>query len=418
MVDTVLQYLITAKNSANKEFDSLHKNITELNDDAGKTRERFHSFTAGFADIKAGFDMVVQVGQVVHDTYQQVMNTTVEYIDRVDDLKNALGTNAEEASSLILITERLGISTETTEQALQRALINGVVPNIEGLSKLADQYVSIQSPIDRAQLLTRTFGRAGAELAPLMENGRQGIAAMEVEVKKYGAALTEAQLAQAEQLKQAQAQSEQAARNFEISWGVKALPLSAAATQGLAAAIDALAESNNFSSASTVFVNTTLEAYRQNATETVEALADLEEQQRKTNAEMRNMPSSVNKSDIVGHGQAYKHGQGPAYPYSESNPTGYKYDPYTGQYDYPGRAGGGPVFAGIPRVVGERRAEVFTPEQSGQISPEVGAGGAGNFTIQVNNQSMFSLADEAQARQVLYPIIQEAVMALKQNGKI
>jgi hypothetical protein len=44
----------------------------------------------------------------------------------------------------------------------------------------------------------------------------------------------------------------------------------------------------------------------------------------------------------------------------------------------PGRASGGPVAAGVPYIVGERRAEVFVPETNGTILPRVGGGGGGS----------------------------------------
>jgi hypothetical protein len=51
-----------------------------------------------------------------------------------------------------------------------------------------------------------------------------------------------------------------------------------------------------------------------------------------------------------------------------------------------GRASGGPVTAGQPYVVGERRPELFVPSTSGRIEPTVPGGGSG-VTVQVNNYS-------------------------------
>jgi hypothetical protein len=51
-----------------------------------------------------------------------------------------------------------------------------------------------------------------------------------------------------------------------------------------------------------------------------------------------------------------------------------------------GRASGGPVQAGQPYVVGERRPELFVPSTSGRIEPTVPGGGSG-VTVQVNNYS-------------------------------
>jgi hypothetical protein len=39
------------------------------------------------------------------------------------------------------------------------------------------------------------------------------------------------------------------------------------------------------------------------------------------------------------------------------------------------RAGGGPVRAGSPYIVGERRPELFVPNQNGRIEPSVPSGG-------------------------------------------
>lgn len=44
------------------------------------------------------------------------------------------------------------------------------------------------------------------------------------------------------------------------------------------------------------------------------------------------------------------------------------------------RAAGGPVNAGQPYIVGEKRPEIFVPSQAGRIVPRVPSGGAGGGT--------------------------------------
>jgi phage-related minor tail protein len=51
-----------------------------------------------------------------------------------------------------------------------------------------------------------------------------------------------------------------------------------------------------------------------------------------------------------------------------------------------GRAGGGPVSAGTPYMVGEEGPELFMPSASGIIAPR-GAGSGGGVSITVNNTS-------------------------------
>ena len=76
------------------------------------------------------------------------------------------------------------------------------------------------------------------------------------------------------------------------------------------------------------------------------------------------------------------------------------------------RAEGGPVSAGRAYIVGERRPELFIPNQSGRIHPEVNlAGGAGQIVINYNIEStdgpgVRRALDEASPR-----IIQQAVAA-------
>ena len=50
----------------------------------------------------------------------------------------------------------------------------------------------------------------------------------------------------------------------------------------------------------------------------------------------------------------------------------------------PGRASGGPVSAGKPYIVGEKRPELFVPRTSGTIIPQIPSGGGNSMTV-VNN---------------------------------
>lgn len=59
------------------------------------------------------------------------------------------------------------------------------------------------------------------------------------------------------------------------------------------------------------------------------------------------------------------------------------FDLYTGRSSFPGRAGGGPVDAGSPYLVGERGPELFVPQTSGTVVPGGGAAGVVNH-IYVN----------------------------------
>lgn len=70
------------------------------------------------------------------------------------------------------------------------------------------------------------------------------------------------------------------------------------------------------------------------------------------------------------------------------------------------RANGGPVVAGRSYIVGERRAELFTPSVNGYVSPSVGGGGGG-ATIVLNYSPVMSLATRDEAVQAFGPVFDE-----------
>lgn len=70
------------------------------------------------------------------------------------------------------------------------------------------------------------------------------------------------------------------------------------------------------------------------------------------------------------------------------------------------RANGGPVVAGRSYIVGERRAELFTPSVNGYVSPSVGGGGGG-ATVVLNYSPVMSLATRDEAVQAFGPVFDE-----------
>ncbi len=62
---------------------------------------------------------------------------------------------------------------------------------------------------------------------------------------------------------------------------------------------------------------------------------------------------------------------------------------------FQGRANGGSVKAGTPYIVGERRPELFVPNQDGMIIPKVGGSGSGTTSVPVSINIDATGADEA-----------------------
>jgi hypothetical protein len=114
-------------------------------------------------------------------TVDKVLKATVgefaTYAKDVDIFSSALGTSADQGSRLIQIADDLGISSSELQTSLFRAVKTGMDPTVEGLAKMADEYVALQDPQKQADFLTKNFGKSSQELARLLAEGGAGIRA-------------------------------------------------------------------------------------------------------------------------------------------------------------------------------------------------------------------------------------------------
>lgn len=139
-----------------------------------------------FTNLKSALDLGIGAFKAIKGAAEAVINPTVDYAASVRDLQRTIGATAEESSKLIQAADDMGISSGTLSAALQAAIRKGVKPTVEGIGALADEYNAIQDPIARTKFLMDNFGRSGAALAPLMEQGAAGIAAMGDEAERMG----------------------------------------------------------------------------------------------------------------------------------------------------------------------------------------------------------------------------------------
>ena len=141
--------------------------------------------------MKAGLDMAGQAFGAVKAAVQSVIDPTVEYAGQIRELQRTIGSTAEESSKLIQAADDVGISAGTLQSALEAAIKRGVKPTIAGIADLADEYLSIQDPIARTKFLMDNFGKSGADLAPLMLQGADGIRAAGEEAERLGLVMSQ-----------------------------------------------------------------------------------------------------------------------------------------------------------------------------------------------------------------------------------
>ena len=161
--------------------------------------------TAGLA-----FGALATVGYGLNKVYQNTAKVFLDYATQVRDLSRVTGMSAEETSRLIQAGDDLGITYESLQKSLWAASKNGFDVNIDSLAALADQYVSLANPAERAELLAKNFGKSGAEMGKLLEQGSQG-------VKKFTAAVNDNMVLSDNAVRQAR-EYEMQLDNFNDQW--------------------------------------------------------------------------------------------------------------------------------------------------------------------------------------------------------
>jgi len=184
MADAQLQITIKARNQAKAEFDKLDKQVKGLQGQTGvkglnKTLGDLDSKFKSVTGVSLGFATAAgAAGAAVSGLIKfmsDAVNETVAYATEIDNMSRLLGLSTEETSRLVQASDDLFISQETLTSGLQAATRKGIDVSIEGLKKLADQYNSLPAGVTRSKFVLDTFGRSGAEMGKLMEQGAAGI---------------------------------------------------------------------------------------------------------------------------------------------------------------------------------------------------------------------------------------------------
>lgn len=149
--------------------------LTEAQASLAKTAGSMKNTGTSLTELASGLSLAKQGFAMVSGAVHAVIDPTVEYAAQVRNLGRNIGATAEESSKLIQAADDMMVSVSSLEAGLEAAIRKGVKPTIEGLGELADQYNAIQDPIAKTKFLMDNFGRSGADLAPLMEQGAAGI---------------------------------------------------------------------------------------------------------------------------------------------------------------------------------------------------------------------------------------------------
>ena len=165
---------------ANKvEIDVIANDLASAALDMVKTKLAGIGGTAGMVATAT-----LAMGAAVVTSLLAAAESAQKYDQQVKELMLRTGGTAEETSRLIQTVDDAGISYETLSTAMRFAVKNGIEPSIQSIAKLSDEYLALNTPVEKGQFLLDKFGRSGMDMARIMDKGGDAIISMSQAVEE------------------------------------------------------------------------------------------------------------------------------------------------------------------------------------------------------------------------------------------
>ena len=255
--DTSLTYSLYGKDvSASKALQNI-----------GKEAENTGGHFSRIKDIAAGVfsgAMLEKAGTAVADFAKESINAFQDVGKEVKLLQRYTGGTAEDMSKLRFAAEEAGVPTETLALALGKmakaaattagekkfAELGVQVRDVNGhfkdssvvFTEVAGKIAAMPAGIEKTSAIMAIFGRAGMQLAPLLNQGAAGIAKFGEEAKKMGLVLSQDNLNAVQKNIMAQREFHASVQGLQVQLGQYLYPAITAITKGFSEIVPVLTQ--------------------------------------------------------------------------------------------------------------------------------------------------------------------------------
>jgi hypothetical protein len=241
-IGTIRVKLIAEGDELKAEVESTTDALQEFGDETENVQEKVQNLSGSqdkqinvLTEIRSGLALVNGALQTVQQGYDATVGFTIDYAMSVDQLSRSLGTSAEEASRLIQVTDDVGISMASLETGFRAALDKGLVPSIDTLKGLAEEFQGIEDPAARAQRAMEIFGqRAGLEFLKILEQTPEAIQGLSDAADSAGMVIDEKLVGLAEEGRQKIDELNDQIDALKLNLGAELLGASNEGSEGLA----------------------------------------------------------------------------------------------------------------------------------------------------------------------------------------
>lgn len=194
---------------------------------------------------KAASTAFIALGALAVVAIDHGIKATTEWASGVRSLIRVTGQSAESASALAGAAEHLGIGVDALNIGfglLSKNIANGapnlakygiavkdtsgaMLPFDEILGRVQDKFGTLQPGAEQAAFAMNIFGRSGKALIPILQQGRDGLAALEAAARAAGLVMSQDDIDAAKALTLAQNDLSEAFKGASISLGKTFIPL-------------------------------------------------------------------------------------------------------------------------------------------------------------------------------------------------
>jgi len=159
------------------------KNLNNGNDAAGRSTkelmEKQQSLGQQFKKSWTEINSAIMVGKEAYRAIKQVVNETVgtfvSYAGEVREISQVTGQQAEDVSRLLQLTDDYKIKSESLTTVMKKMATEGFAFTTDALADLSDEYLKLESGVERQLFLNEKFGKKGVDFAEIMLQGGDAI---------------------------------------------------------------------------------------------------------------------------------------------------------------------------------------------------------------------------------------------------
>lgn len=216
-------------------------------DSAGGMLKKFGS-TLSAAGLGGVAPFLTTAGAIagVTKVVTSALKKTAEYSDQIRELTRNTGMSVEQSAKMLQVADDSQVSFGSLTTAMKYAIKDGVLPNIEGIAKLSDEYLALQDPLLRSQMLINQFGRNGLEMSKIMELGSTSIMQTAENAEKFGMVMSTQEIAKMRAYEMAVNNMQTAVKGLGIQLAIAFAPPLAGLFNGLADGIAKSTEATKF----------------------------------------------------------------------------------------------------------------------------------------------------------------------------